>query len=188
MDQARGLALRLHALHAADRAWLLERVDEEPRRRLQALLAEIAEIGLLPDAELLAFAAANDMPDMPLPKREADAAIRIDGAEVETVRTVLDLEPRSVRRCLYDLGAWSWRKTLVAGLPGQRNEPIMASMDAVPPIRLTPRARAAVLQAFAIAIVHCQEHSGLPSAPEKGRKAVGTGTFVALRSRLRRQG
>lgn len=52
LDPSSGLrraALALHALSAADRAWLLQRLSPAQREALNALLAELKELGIPPD-------------------------------------------------------------------------------------------------------------------------------------------
>lgn len=184
MDHARGLALRLHALHAVDRAWLLAHIDEASRQQLLDLLTEISEIGLQPDAALLAFASSGSTNTSAV---EAEIAMRIDMANAATARAVLEQEPQSVRRCLRDLRAWSWRDGLDAGFSGQRNEPSVAAMETALSLRLTPRTRAALLQAFASALDLARERPLAPVASASRNKLGVRNVFATLRSRLMRQ-
>ena len=53
MNGERKAALALASLAQADRAWLLERLPEEPRARVSALLGELSEMRVSFDRELL---------------------------------------------------------------------------------------------------------------------------------------
>lgn len=105
-DPARLLALRLHALHADDRCWLLEQVPPEARTTLQTLLSELQEMGVPAGTSGLSF-------DVLTGKRTGDQAFRIDAATAEQVWEVLREEPEAIRTIIVFARHWRWRERLL---------------------------------------------------------------------------
>lgn len=58
----RRCALALHALHSGDREWMLEQLGGEAAHDVRRLLAELAELGLPPDASIVRQALAPNAP------------------------------------------------------------------------------------------------------------------------------
>lgn len=144
MDAARRLALRLHSMHEADRSWLLQQIEAEPRQKLMALLDEIRALGLVPDASMLAFAsdACGNGSSQP------EAGLHIGMTAAAKVFHALRNEPAFVRRYLSQAQQWPWRNEL-----DQEQalflQCVPEEMAQHPQCRLAPSAHRALLQAFA---------------------------------------
>lgn len=80
----RRAALTLHALHAADRAWLLKQLAPDARNALQRLLDELNRLRLPRDRELIRAA---------LQASKGDAALAADAARA-LGRVLTDQPPR----------------------------------------------------------------------------------------------
>jgi hypothetical protein len=105
-DPARLLALRLHALHADDRRWLLGQVPPEARMTLETLLRELQEMGVP--------AGKSGLPvDVLAGKRGQEHAVCVDAATAEQVWEVLREEPEAIRTIIVFARHWRWREKLL---------------------------------------------------------------------------
>lgn len=150
MDVARRLALRLYSLHANDRDWLLRQLESEPKAQLTALLDEIREIGLEVDPQLLALTDRSE-------ESTAEACARIATVTASAACQVLRTEPSIVRRYLAHTERWPWLNELDKEQEMLVHGNTELSKQAQ---RLTPRARQALLRAFASRLPAC----GSPSS------------------------
>lgn len=73
----RRAALTLHALHTADRAWMLKQLTPDARKALQRLLAELDSLRLPRDAEVIRAALQATQGEAALPARTARALCRV---------------------------------------------------------------------------------------------------------------
>ena len=129
MNGERKAALALASLADADRAWMLERLPEEPRARVNALLGELSEMRVSFDRELVAQLGSAQPP-----KTEAPAPQAFD---VQTVAAALESEPDWLAALVLGARAWPWRE---AFMQRRRLAPTTS------PIR--PKALAAIVAAF----------------------------------------
>lgn len=83
----RRAALTLHALAAQDREWLLEQLPAADRTVLGGLLAELQELGIAADADVIRSALAEAAPVVDSSK--AQALAQVLGREGESLRSVL---------------------------------------------------------------------------------------------------
>ena len=99
----RRAALTLHALAASDREWLLEQLPAEDRSTLRGLLAELRELGIPADAEVIRSALAEAAPKGAMPN--AQAHVQVLAREPEAFRgLLLSLLPASQRDAM--LARW----------------------------------------------------------------------------------
>lgn len=140
----RHAALLLHAAHPIDREWLLNRLPDDARTRLVSLLDELTQLGIPPDAAMMAQAgAANDA------SIESALADRFPSAtsddDFHACRVTEACCPSIVAHLLHDVPsrfiadvlhchAWPWHEAYLDGLakvsPTQRKavEKIRAGM------------------------------------------------------------
>lgn len=133
---ARRAALTLHALGAADRAWLLAQLPRPQRERLQGMLQELETLGIPASHDLLqdlmgAAGAAGAVPNPaagvppPMPadvlptsggadfSQQQAALSRMDAA---SVARVLQNEPAGLIAQLLSIHAWPWREAVLEQL------------------------------------------------------------------------
>lgn len=111
----RRAALLLHALPVTDRRWLLGRLDDGQRRQLQALLDELAVLGVQVDAADVA-ALTSTPPDA---GEAADPGAGLGAGLVD--------EPVWIRQALADAGvapAPAARRALRQAAARRRDEPV----------------------------------------------------------------
>lgn len=97
----RRAALTLHALAAADREWLLEQLPHQDRLALRGLLAELRELGIPADGDVIRAALA-------------EAGPHADVANAQALAQVLSRE------------AASWRGALLSLLPAAQQEAVLS--------------------------------------------------------------
>jgi hypothetical protein len=83
----RRAALTLHALAAQDREWLLDQLPATDRTALNSLLAELQELGIPADADVIRSALAEAAPVIDSPN--AQALAQVLAREGESFRGVL---------------------------------------------------------------------------------------------------
>lgn len=83
----RRAALTLHALTAHDREWLLAQLPADHREELRGLLAELSELGIPADGDVIRAALAEAAPASAMP--DAKAYARVLSCEAEALRGVL---------------------------------------------------------------------------------------------------
>jgi hypothetical protein len=92
IGEKRRAALTLHALHSEDRDWLLAQLSAPQRDELLALLAELAELGIPSDGDLVSNALATTRP-MGQPQPVAKAVLQADS---KMLAKLLSPEPDAV--------------------------------------------------------------------------------------------
>lgn len=85
----RRAALALHALGQADREWLLNQLPVPSRQTLGELLAELSELGIPPDDEVIRVALSEAAPDHPMSTGEARALCLVLADEAPAVQSLL---------------------------------------------------------------------------------------------------
>jgi hypothetical protein len=159
--EERALVLRLASLHADDRRWLLQRLPDASRMRLELLLAELAGLGLSVDASTV-DEAAQRVRQVRGPSLTRGSAVRpaaesaLESATPVQMTRLFASEPLAVRRAVMALRAWPWAAAVIATAA----DVATSAHDA--PV-LAPMAREAALKAAAQA---------LPDAPPPGLAPV----------------
>ena len=109
----RRAALALHALSPADRAWVLGQLTKPQQQALQPLLAELVELGIPPDAQLVRQVLTE--------QGARPAAARPAGApHAAALRGALQAEPAAMQ------------PYLLAALPAAQREAVLAQGFHVP--------------------------------------------------------
>ena len=114
---ARRAALLLHTVCADDRAWLLAQLPAEERRVMEPLLAELRELNIPADRDLLAEVADAEGGALPPPN-----AGTLASADPALVAKVLAGEPLALVARVFALGPWSWSGAVLATLSPMRRE------------------------------------------------------------------
>ena len=127
----RRAALTLHALAASDREWLLEQLPPAERATLRGLLAELQELGIPADAEVIRSALA-------------EAAPAVDTANTQALALVLSREAASFRGLLLSLLPAAQREAVLAQWP---HELEARPLPAAPPA-WTPKLQDALLKSW----------------------------------------
>ena len=109
-SSSRSAALALHALVRADREWLLERLEPLQRRSIEELLAELEQLRIPPDRQLLQRALTAARAVAP----GATARSRFDALPVERVHALLRDEPAGLVSRVLAAHRWSWTEALMA--------------------------------------------------------------------------
>lgn len=109
-DPLRQSALALHALAAQDRAWVLAALSEGQRAVLQPLLAELEEIGIPRDADLLQAV-------------QPPATGARSSGELDVLARLLRREPRGVAAGFLNAESWPWRREVLQRIGGPAIEP-----------------------------------------------------------------
>ena len=155
-DARRRVALTLHALAPSDRAWLLEKLDLEDRRAVQALLAELGVMRMTIEPALVEEATATPVASRAMeydelePRGETqplESLTRIAHAKAEAMVRVLQDEPNAVVASVLAIGEWQWRGELLSRLGPERAKRIAELTREA--IRPAPLARAAFVEAVA---------------------------------------
>jgi hypothetical protein len=118
--EIRRAALLLHTVADADRAWLLERLDDAARARLSALVDELRALGIPRSPELL--------DELGPPARAQPAGLH--GADPALLARVLGPEPAALVARVVALGPWPWTGELLARLGAAQRRRVMDALDA----------------------------------------------------------
>lgn len=141
MGEKRRAALTLHALHADDRDWVLGQLGRPQRVELEALLAELTELGIPRDPELVNTALAASQPEL-FAKQAPKVTLQ---AESKTLARLLSAEPDVIAlRCLALLDE-TQRVEVTSLLMGDKR----VRLKSAAPVRAAPALTAAIAQLVA---------------------------------------
>lgn len=139
----RQIALKLHALHAQDKAWILGQLARDVRERISGLLRELKVLGIqsLPEAAAAHadFATSNVALD--------DELVReIDCFDNELVFTLLDDFPLRQKALLFHARPWRWSMMVWHRLADGERQRLLKAMETMALLR--PPIINAVLASF----------------------------------------
>lgn len=112
MDPARQYALKLRVLQPADRDWILAQLEPEIQERLRALIAELDDLGVHVDQNLLDTLLAHREPEPAETGIDSDSSSRnirlLDSADPQWVANAMRGELPAVRSIVESSYPWSW--------------------------------------------------------------------------------
>lgn len=122
-SELRRVALRLHSLHAADRAWLLKRLPASERASLQHMLRELRSLGIPATLE------PGESPDPP----PVDTPDVLMAPQAEAVWRQLQDEDDHTIAVILSARAWPWREAVLAKCRRGRRQSIQRCMGQARP-------------------------------------------------------
>ncbi len=128
MEHYQQAALSLHAMHASDRQWLLDRLPVSQRSRLASMLDELEQLGV-PREPVLLDEVSGEPPAPPV----HPLAERLREHDARNLCHALESEPDVVAVAL--LGrAGPWKRDVLAGMPPARRAAIEEAVDRASPL------------------------------------------------------
>lgn len=126
MDGLRRAALTLHGLLPADREWVLSQLDAADQERLSGLLAELTELGIPADRDLVRDSLADRLtPGVGQPS----AISRLRQASAGQLYPVLADEPDGLIAQILAIDDWPWFADLMAMLGDDRRNSVAALLS-----------------------------------------------------------
>lgn len=141
VGEKRRAALTLHALHVDDRNWVLSQLGGPQRAELDALLAELTELGIPQDRELVSTALAASYSGLPA-KQAPVVSLK---AESKALAKLLSSEPDVVALHCLALLDEAQRVEVTNLLTGDRRVRIKSAAT----VRAAPALTAAIAQQVA---------------------------------------
>lgn len=138
----RQIALKLHALHALDRDWVLGLLPDEARRRITVLLRELKALGIrnIPGAiENLGFPTSSIQFD-------AELVREIDSIDSETALALFDDLPLRQKALVFHAYQWRWASISWNRLADDERRRLVNVMKLL--VQVRPLAIASVLRSF----------------------------------------
>lgn len=147
INTLRQCALRLHALGAEDREWILAQLTDDLRNSLEPLLEELERLGFCVDQSVLASMPELENASTVLTgKDEYIQNIKaLNGASPEWIVATLKDEPRAIRHALEAVHAWAWEGEARAKWESDDTFPMRESLHS---IGSTERTRQALVAAM----------------------------------------
>ena len=138
----RQVALKLHALHAQDKAWILGKLARDIRERLLTLLKELKALGVQGFPEVLVHA------NFPISAVVFDDELvrEIDCLDNEVVFTLLDDLPLRQKAVLFHAYSWRWSAVLWSRLADAERQRLLKAMETI--ILVRPLVIHSVLASF----------------------------------------
>lgn len=109
---ARRAALTLHALGTEDRAWVLAQLQPQQRARVEPLLGELRDLGIVVDRQ--ALRGIHD--DKAQPDTSSRRPARLERHGLQQLARVLEQEAPELTRALLAGGEVAWRGALLRAL------------------------------------------------------------------------
>jgi hypothetical protein len=138
LGEKRRAALTLHALHADDRDWVLSQLGRPQRVELEALLAELTELGIPRDPELVNTALAASQPEL-LAKQAPKVSLQ---AESKALAKLLSAEPDAIAMHCLALLDETQRVEVTSLLMGDKR----VRLKSAAPVTAAPALTAAIAQ------------------------------------------
>lgn len=175
-SEMRHWALRLHALSASDREWILSKVDEPECGELRMLLEELSSLGLQVDSSVLQGIAPQSSSEFK--KEELRSPIPLNLASPEMILHLLDGEPSVVKRIV--VGAMPRLRVASSEEYGSNGPRDTTFGDEVYPV-VTDRVRFALLNAVAQRI-NGQPNGEIVALPEMASANTASGQNIFRRT------
>lgn len=138
----RQVALKIHALHAQDRAWILGQLAREVRERISGLLKELKALGIqsLPEAVVQTGFPTSSV------ALDAELVREIDSFDSELVFALLDDLPLRQKALIFHAHPWRWTTVMWNRLADGERQRLVKAMEMANLIR--PPVITAVLTSF----------------------------------------
>lgn len=142
MPEYRKSALSLYQLAGKDRQWLLARLPQQHRGRLESLLAELESLGIPRQGyDAAAIEDKSDTSDAALTPQDIQL---IDAAAAEEIATLLRGEAAAVVAAVLSLHDWRWRPSFLGQYLPPERKAIAMGIEAGRRNGITPALRAAL--------------------------------------------
>jgi hypothetical protein len=127
----RQVALKLHALHAHDKAWILGQLAYEVRKGISVLLNELKALGIqsLPEAVVHSGFPTSNTP------LDAELVREIDHFGGELVFALLDDLPLRQKALVFHAHPWRWTTVLWNRLADGERQRLAKAMEMLNPVR-----------------------------------------------------
>jgi hypothetical protein len=191
-EDPRKAALLLHAMSPEDQRWVLGHLPADQRGELRDLLAELMDLGIPVDRNLLNEVVSASSPSplpaaasagiAPLPRDKSDEQ-GLESADIALLSRVLKDEPTGLIARLLDLSDWPWTEAFLVQLDPAKRRQIESLRN---PVRFEVRKsgveaghalRAQLLRGVKVRLAGEQARV----APEAGAGMPGRQTFSAVR-------
>lgn len=136
------VALRLHGLHAVDRAWLLEQIPEQQRSKIAPLIRELDQMGIIHVGPSPLSGSTCPVGKFDLSSNTVQVIDRTPWNRLAPVFTEL---PDRLRAMLLHARAWRWSGDAWASLDARERTSILRHVTALSELR----------PAVVIALVDC---------------------------------
>jgi len=153
---ARQAALLLHAMSPIDQAWMLDAMPVRQRETLQALLAELASLGIAVNPALIA--------DATMPVSDEEQLLSLAGDRLDVVIRALRSEPAALIAGCLRAADWPWRDDLLHSLEPTLRARVNAALASTTVCPLPPALRTALIAAVAARL-----HGLVPNEPSPRR-------------------
>lgn len=152
MSGFRRAALCLYALDIADQEWLLQKLSEPQRERLQQMLQELTQMGVPKDQKWfpdLVQESSSELTEQSYTCDETQAYIRqIDKAHPDQIAKILDHEPVSVVTPILSQRVWAWRQAYLSIHKAHKHQHLLHNLERTSQA-IKPKVSTALLTALA---------------------------------------
>lgn len=173
MSGHRKAALALHALAVEDRDLIFAALPVADAQRLRTLLAELDELGFVPEVTQLALTPAFDELAASTRADEQSAAqpiALVKAASPDAISAILAHEPASLIGVLLSIERWPWERAFLSGLSGEKRVNVEARRSTAGE---APARRAYVLDRVAGALRARANLPDQPARPPRPRRWYG---------------
>lgn len=148
-DGYRKAALKLHGMSDADRGWMLQRLPQDERARLNALLRELRDLGIKPDQRVSDGVAAEEarqtfLSAIPEHSEVASALDILCAANPGEISAVLSAEPENMVAAVLAVYPWTWRVRFLADCGAEKRQRLNRALMHSP--QLKPRLRGELIK------------------------------------------
>jgi hypothetical protein len=183
-DGYRKAALRLHGMAAADRGWMLQRLQPHERARLEELLRELQELGIKPGHRVSEELSADEAGQALLAEcREPGAVARamdaMRAARPAEISVLLAVEADHVAAALLSAYPWPWRAAVLEEYGVEKRQRMSRALMQAPRLGAKPRGELIRIAAERLAVLRGE---GIPFPDNLGPSTGKGGSATRGRS------
>lgn len=179
IDGYRKVALKLHAMGAEDRGWMLQQFGDDERTRLAGLLRELQDLGIRSDLSVPAALSDEDARQLLLSSAGVDRAETekaldaVRSAQPAEVATLLTDEPDAMIAAVLSAYPWPWRARMLAGYGVETRLRVNRALAQTDMLR--PKVRAALIRLMAarLSTLRAQAFPAVLHVHEEPARTVG---------------